>query len=141
VLGLALFLSARLKIIADSWVLSGMWCDRRRGVGRQECRAQGLCSWLKELIDCRDYFVWEPHLALVKAIASGRGGGVEANLALSLPLEMLIPGNRSQRIQLRNRGLQCLKPGRRFWAAICQVAPKPAGDRSSVCALVLFGAH
>lgn len=76
-----------------------MWHDRRWGVVCQECRAQGLCSWLKELINSADYFVREPHCALVKAIASGReGGGVGDNLALSLPLETLIPGNRSQLI-------------------------------------------
>lgn len=79
-------------------MLSGMRRDRRWGVGRQECRAQGLCSWPKELIDSADYFVREPHCALVKAIVSGREGGVEANLALSLTLETLIPGNRIQLI-------------------------------------------
>lgn len=91
-------------------MLSGVPSDRRWGVGCQECRAQGLCSWPKELIDSTDYFVWEPHCALLKAVASGREGGAEANLALSLPLETLITGNRSQLIQLRNRGVQCLKP-------------------------------
>lgn len=46
-------------------MLSGV--QARCGVGRQECRAQGLCSWPKELISSGDYFVWEPHRALVEA--------------------------------------------------------------------------
>lgn len=76
------------------------------GVGCQECRAQGLCSWLKGLN--RHYRV---------LIREGRG--VEANLALSLYLETLVTGNRSELIQLRNGGVGWLKPGKGFWGETC----------------------
>lgn len=59
-------------------------------VGRQECRAQGP----KELIGSRDYFVWEPHCALVKATAKSREG-VEVMFGTELAPRNQVAGSES----------------------------------------------